>query len=161
VCPQFPSVGRSFRGYRAGQTNPLYRFYAEHTWLVLGPKEARKVRVMFEFAPDAHQGDPHLASYKLEKYLPIPNRVTMLGLIEDPLDRRLHGPSPVAGAQATAVHRTKTKFARFDAKAHSATGAIVRVSNGAGVPGGKVILCITVKGQKRERCLASTMASIR
>lgn len=49
----------------AGQTNPLYRTYLEHTWLRLDAHETRKVRVMFEYAPDAAQSDPPCYSSRI------------------------------------------------------------------------------------------------
>src|SRR5262245_29934063 len=65
----------------AVQTNPLYRTYLEHGWFVLDPGECRRVRVMFEFAPDAEQSDPTVKE-KQKKYLRVPNFVNIAGAIE-------------------------------------------------------------------------------
>jgi M6 family metalloprotease-like protein len=143
----FPERTRFF--IRAGQTNPLYRTYVENTWLLLEPDETRWVRVMFEWAPEAPQSDPQwVRSGELkEKYYAVPNRVTLLGLIENPLDKRLHGPQPVSGAQADVMHADGTRFEQFKAGDHYAAGSIVRISDGAPVPGGSVIVIVSVAGE--------------
>ncbi len=128
----------------AGQNNPLYRTYVENTWLMLEPDETRRVRIMFEWAPEAPQSDPKWNKGLVDKYYHVVNRVTLIGSIENPLDKRLHGPWPVSGAQADVVHGDGTRFAKFEALDHSATGQIVRIKDGAGVPGGSVILIVRV-----------------
>jgi M6 family metalloprotease-like protein len=142
----FPRPTRFF--ICAGQNNPLYRTYVENTWLMLQPDEIRRVRVMFEWAPEAPQSDPHWQPGSVDKYYHVVNRVTLLGSIENPLDKRLHGPRPVSGVQADVVHGDGTRFAKFEAGEHFADGQIVRISDGAGVPGGSVILIIRVKDKE-------------
>ena len=128
---------------RAGQSNPLYRTYMEHTWLYLEAGEARPVEIMFEFAPDAEQSDPTLRKElpKIkELYQRRPNNFSMVGLIEDPHDKSLHGPSLISGAQAQIVTGRATKFLELKADGDIVFGLIVTTNDDKGVPGGHAIV---------------------
>ncbi len=52
----------------AGQDNPLYRTYLERSWLYLDPGETKKIRVMFEYAPDNLTNDVY-PSFMRNKHL--------------------------------------------------------------------------------------------
>jgi M6 family metalloprotease-like protein len=145
----FPRPTRFF--IRAGQTNPLFRTYTEHTWLVLDADEQRQVGLMCEYAPEAEQSDPKWKAGRGEKFIPIPNRVTMLGLIENPLDMRLHGPTPVTGVQLDVTHGKATRFDKFEAGEHAAQGQVVETATGKGVPGGSVIIILLAPAGKEEQ----------
>jgi hypothetical protein len=122
----------------AGQSNPLYRTYVEHSWLRLRPGETTKVAVMFEFAPDAPQSDPGIDKLR-EKYLRVPNIVNVIGLIEDPGDPRLHGPWLVTGVTAEVATGKSTRFEDVKQDGRSVLGRVA-TTDGTAVPSGSVVL---------------------
>jgi M6 family metalloprotease-like protein len=135
----------------AGQSNPLYRTYLEHDWLLLDPGETRRLRVMFEFAPDAEQSDPKVKKQK-KKYLRVPNFVNIAGAIEDPLDPRLHGPSWATGVTAQIASGRSTKF-RDVRRVRSVVTGRVTTADDKPVPGGKVVVTAWDHNRKREHSL--------
>jgi CARDB len=134
-----------------GQSNPLYRTYLEHDWLVLDPGEWRRVRVMFEFAPDAEQSNPKINEQK-KKYLRVPNFVNIAGAIEDPLDPRLHGPDWATGVTAQVATGRSTKFRDVKHARNAVTGHVTTADDKP-VPGGKVVVTTWDQELKRERSL--------
>jgi hypothetical protein len=130
----------------AGQSNPLYRTYLEHSWLRLQPGEITKIAVMFEFAPDAPQSDPGIDKLR-EKYLRVPNVVNVVGLIEDPGDPRLHGPWLVAGVTAEVATGKSTRFEDVKQDGRSVLGRVA-TTDGTPVPPGSVVL--TRRGKDAE-----------
>jgi hypothetical protein len=149
----YPRPTRFFIG--AGQSNPLYRTYLRHSWLRLDPGEVMKVRVMFEFAPDAEQSDPRVQEFK-EKYFRVPNFVNVIGLIEDPGDPRLHGPWLVTGVSAEVGTGKSTRFDDVKQDGRLVFGNVV-TNDGIPVPSGSVVL--TRRGEKGED-LGSEIAPI-
>ena len=152
----YPKRTRFF--IRAGQTNPLYRTYTEHTWLILEADERHEVGLMVEYAPEGEQSDPKWTTNYGEKYIPITNHVTILGLIENPLDKRLRGPTPVTGVQLDVTHGKATRFNKLYVGELAAEGQVVEKATGVGVPGGNVILI--VKPRKAERRSISRPRSV-
>ena len=130
----------------AGQTNPLYRTYLQHWWLRLQPGETTKVRVMFEFAPDAEQSDPEIQKFR-EKYLRVPNFVNVIGLIEDPGDPRLHGPWLVTGVSAEVATGKSTRFEDVKQDGRLVLGRVATTDE-IPVPSGSVVL--TRRGKNAE-----------
>jgi hypothetical protein len=77
-----------------------------------------------------------------------PNRVSVVGLIEDPHDPFLHGPGVVTGINAEVAYGRSTTFdGELDADGHLILGRVITVDDGAGVPGGSVILMGTSDGR--------------
>ncbi len=145
---------------QAGQTHPAYRTYMEHTALTLEPGEVRPVELMFEYAPDrANEGGDRGASrgkpgdgHPLAK----PNHLSVVGLIEDPHDERLHGPSLVTGVNAEVATGRATAFDRgLRTEGPVVYGTVVTVDDRRGVPGGSVIL-VADSADGRERVYETT-----
>jgi hypothetical protein len=132
----------------AGQTNPFYRTYLEHTWVTLDAHQIRQVQVMFEYAPDADL-PPQFVKEK-ERFQHIANQVGIWGAIENPNDRQLHQAALATGVQSTIVTGRATKFREFVVNADGASGAVVTVDNKP-VPGGTVIVILKINGEKSER----------
>ena len=132
---------------RPGQNNPLYRTYLEHTCVTLEPGEVRDVDVMFEHAPDS----PRPENVKPEVWKRLqgqPNMVNFVGLIENPYDNLLHGPSLLSGADARVLTGRATKFdGRLNVDGEVVAGRVVTVDNGKPVPGGHVVVVSTSKGE--------------
>lgn len=122
----------------AGQSNPFYRTYLDHTWLRLDAHAERKVRVMFEWAPDAAQSDPAVEKLK-ERYMRVPNVVNMVGAIEDPGDARLHGPDRAQGVTAVIVTGKSTRFANLNVDSARIIGHVVTNDAGPVPAGGPVV----------------------
>jgi M6 family metalloprotease-like protein len=126
----------------AGHSNPLYRTYLEHAWLYLDPGEVRKVRVMYEYAPDELTSDvyPPELRKKYREFLRIPNRVGLASFIEDPRDNPRHAIQVLGGAQAEVVTGKRTRFERFEPGARTVRGTVVTEEEGKPVTGGTVVV---------------------
>jgi M6 family metalloprotease-like protein len=142
----YPKTTRFFVG--AGQSNPLYRTFVEHTWLRLKPGEQTKIRVMFEFAPDAPQSDPEVGKLK-ERFLRLPNVVNMVGMIEDPGDARLHGPDLATGVTAVVVTGKSTRIVELRSFGERVSGQVFTKDAGP-VPAGAVIVTTRDKNHKTQ-----------
>jgi hypothetical protein len=132
---------------RAGQDNPLYRVYLEHSSVRLEPGEQRAITVMFEYAPEAPQPDP-LVRELAKRYLKRPSFVGLLGMIEDPHEPA-HGLKLLQGVTAKVMTGRDTRFSDFKAARRSATGRVVTSDDGRGVRSGKVVL-VTQRGRHKE-----------
>ena len=119
----------------AGQTNPLYRTYLEHTSVWLESKETRTIRVMHEFDPtnllkcpvSLGKGQSFIPSlgddsrgYRAQRlvreFTPVPNRATFVTYIVDP--RRRNALRPIgamlfSGIQNEVITGRKTRFESF------------------------------------------------
>ena len=135
----------------AGHSNPLYRTYLEHAWVHLDPGETRRVRVMFEYAPDLLTSDfyPPELRKKYRELQRVPNRVGLASFIEDPRDDPRHVLDVLGGAQAEVVTGRRTKFARFGVDGQHARGTVVTAEDEKPVKSGKVVL--RVRGGGREQ----------
>lgn len=144
----------------SNQTNPLYRTYVQHSWLVLEPKEVRKIKVMFEYAGDdylkrAEEAKDQEAMANWRKMRQIPNRVGFRGEIENPLDFPRHSIETLGGAEAEIAHGLKTRIQDFFAvdtgQGNTRTGGMVTLADGkTPVPAGKVLLAFTFKGRNEN-----------
>lgn len=126
-----------------GQSNPLYRTYVEHTWLMLDPGESRRVMMMFEYAPDnlTNQVFPPEEVMKYRELQRVPNDVGAVSRIEDPRDTPRHKIDPLGGIQAQVVTGRATRFQRFGGEGKRVYGSVVTADGG--VPAsGQVILRI-------------------
>lgn len=144
---------------QAGQTHPQYRTYLEHTALTLEPGEIRPIEMMFEFAPDVEltREQQRLVAHldrsaygdrspkNEEKRTASPNHVSVIGLLENPHDSRLHGPSLVTGVNAEVATGRATRFERFAVDGTVVIGSVVTVDDGRGVTDGSVVLVATTK----------------
>ena len=134
----------------AGQTNPLYRTYLEHSWIYLNPGETRKVIIMLEYAPDNMTNSTYYKS-ELEQYQQCqiqPNEVTFRSFIEDPRAGRHYVVQNLGGAQIQVVTGRATKFDRFTIDESSVFGTIVTVDQNNPVNGGKVIIRVSTDGEE-------------
>jgi M6 family metalloprotease-like protein len=131
----------------AGQTNPFYRTYLEHTCVTLDAHQTRQVQVMFEYAPDAEL--PPKVLKEKERFERMANQVGIWGAIENPHDAQLHQAALVTGAQSTIVTGRATKFRDFAVNADGASGVVVTVDNKP-VSGGTVIVILKANGDKVE-----------
>jgi len=114
--------------------------------LRLKPNELHKVQVLFEFAPDAEQSDPRVDKEK-QKYIRMPNHVNIIGLIENPGDKRLHGPTLISGVTAEVVTGKSTKFKDLRNDGRQLLG-IVSTKDDEEVAGGNVIITLHDKSNK-------------
>lgn len=130
----------------AGNSNPLYRTYLETSWLYLDPGQTRRVRVMYEYAPDHLSLDlyPTALRTKYRGMQKVPNRVALTTYVEDPRDRPRHALMVLGGAEAEIVTGADTKFRRFTVDGRAATGMVVALADGTPVKSGKVIVRQTV-----------------
>lgn len=134
----------------AYQTGAAFRTYLEHTWLQLGPREIRKVKVMFEYAGN----DPAGAAPVSQRAI---NNVNLMGWGLDPdpgLWRTPDRPGEripelLGGAQVQVVSGRRTKFTSFAPAGKMATAGYAgplefdgRVAEwgGGDVSGGKVLV---------------------
>lgn len=126
----------------AGNSNPLYRTYLEHTWVYLDPGETRKVQVMYEYAPDHLTNDvyPKQLLPEYRKMQRVPNRVAFASFIENPRDNPRHSLEVLGGAQAEVVTGKSTEFQRFVVDGRTARGTVVTHEGKKPVPSGKVIV---------------------
>ena len=129
----------------AGNSNPLYRSYLEHSSLVLDPGEARSLAVMYEYAPDQLTNDlyPRDLKPRYREMQKVPNRVKFAAFVEDPRDHPRHAKQILGGAEAEIVTGRKTKFERLVFVGHSLRGRVVTIDDGKGVRSGKVLIRLT------------------
>jgi hypothetical protein len=137
----------------AGHSHPLYRTYLEHAWLYLDPGETQKVQVMYEYAPDHLTNDVYPPAQR-KKYRELqrkPNRVAFASYIENPRDNPRHSIDVMSGAQAEIATGKSTKFERFVVDGRAVRGTVVTVEDGKGVPGGTVVLRVSLGKQADEK----------
>lgn len=129
----------------AGNSNPLYRTYLEHSWVYLDPGETRKVRVMYEYAPDHLTNDlyPQKLLPKYREMQKVPNRVAFASFIENPRDTPRHTLEVLGGAEAEIVTGKSTEFQRFAVDGRTARGTVVTHEDKKPVPSGQVIVRVT------------------
>ncbi len=137
----------------AGHSNPLYRTYLEHAWLYLDPGETRRVRVMYEYAPDHMTNDvyPPEERKKFRKLQREPNRVAFASYIENPRDHPRHSIDVLSGVDVEVVTGKSTRFERFVVDGQSARGTVVTAEEGKGVSGGKVIVRVSPRKAPDEK----------
>ena len=129
------------------QTNPFYRTFLQHRWLMLEAGEVKQVQVMFEFAPEAVQkAGPEPDKAFLRK----PNDARFVSWIEDPRFGPPDAADLFSGAQVEVVTGRATEFATFEASAERARGRVVTVDNKQPVPGDKVLLIVEDSGGKKS-----------
>jgi M6 family metalloprotease-like protein len=126
----------------AGNSNPLYRTYLEHSWVYLDPGETRRIQVMYEYAPDHLTNDvyPKELLPKYREMLRVPNRVAFASFIENPRDNPRHSLEVLGGAQAEVVTGRSTEFQRFVVDGRTARGTVVTQEDKKLVPSGKVVV---------------------
>jgi len=110
----------------AGHSNPLFRTFLEHSWVYLDPGETRKVKVMYEYAPDHLIGNlfPDQLLPKYREMQRLPNRVAFASFIENPRDNPRHSLEVLGGAQAEIVTGKSTEFVRFAADGPMVAGTV-------------------------------------
>ena len=127
----------------ANQTNPLYRTYLQHTWLLLEPGEIRKIRVMLEHALDPAEDrlppDVRLDPRTVKKVQREPNNVGLRALIEDPDDTPRHALAVLGGAQVQVVTGRGTRFEDLKRGEEVVTGRVVTVDDGSPVDGQVIV----------------------
>ncbi|MGD8372616.1 MAG: hypothetical protein PVI19_13775, partial [Syntrophobacterales bacterium] len=132
----------------AGQTNPYYRTYLEHKWLEMEPGEKAHVDVMFEYTTKL---PPKLPDVN-KKFQIRPNRVSVVGLVANPHDRRKHQKIG-GGVSVEVVTGRATEFKEFDVRYKRVQGLVVTVDDGKPVDGGTIILTGYPAGTRTKRPL--------
>lgn len=128
------------------QNNPIFRSYLEHTWLWLQPHEHRRIRAMFEYAPDAlDQLQQYESALRTNvrgsgKFDRTRNIVSLVGYLEDPEDKRRHGPVRVSGAGVHVIAAQGTKFGRVSVQGETITGSVTGANGQPPPAGGTVII---------------------
>lgn len=148
-----PYSARTRIWINAGNSNPLYRTYLEHSWVYLDPGETRKIQVMYEYAPDHLTNDvyPKQLRSKYSEMQHVPNRVAFASFIEDPRDNPRHSLHVLGGAQAEVVTGKSTEFQRFVVDGQTAHGTVVTHEDKKPVPSGKVVVrVVRGKGSKAK-----------
>ena len=135
----YPVRARVF--LRPGHTNPAYRTYLAHRWLMLDPGETRKVAMMFEFAPD-NLNNGSIAKERIglvKEALRRPNEVGCVAWIEDPFDSPRHKVDMLGGVQMQVVTGKTVRFDRFVAGDGRAAGAVSEAETGKPAKGQVVV----------------------
>jgi hypothetical protein len=129
------------------QTNPLYRTYLEHTWLLLEPGEVRHVTVMVEFTldpkrPDFVPEDAKRFDRHFEKFLRTPNDVGLHSFAEDPTDDPRHALEMMGGAGLMVTTGRATRIDDFGNDGSVVFGGVVTTDDQKGVPEGAVVVTV-------------------
>jgi M6 family metalloprotease-like protein len=119
----------------ASQTNPWYRTYLEHRWVVLAPGELRRIRVMFEHAGEA----PGLGPQPDVKALD-PNRAIIRAFIEDSRSAPFDAPLVFDGLQALVQTGRATQIDVAGDAGGSVSGTVRTVDDQKPVQSGRVIV---------------------
>ena len=134
----------------AGQTNPLYRTYLEHTWIMLDPGETKKIQVMFEYVGKRSSKTDDIHEGQDRKYITLPNDLRITSFITDPRVYPLHVIQTLGGAQIQIVTGKSTKFERFNVdnkegekETNDVISGLIVTDEGIPVSSGKVILIYT------------------
>lgn len=130
----------------AQQDSDFYRTYVEHQWLWLAPGETRQVGVMYE----SLIGDPVFAETTRRHQDEIwksPSRLALVGLIENPLDEKLHVADTSGGVSVAVGSGRATRIDPFDADRSVARGRVVTVDSGDPVNGGVVVVTAAPAGR--------------
>lgn len=143
------------------QTNPLYRTYLEHTWLLLEPGEVRHVGVMVEFSLDPNRLDlvPEDAKRfdrQLEKFVRIPNDVGLHSFAEDPTDDPRHALEMMGGAGLMVTTGRATRIDDFVNDGPVILGVVVTTADGKGVPEGAVVVTVAADPDQPEDFVTMT-----
>jgi hypothetical protein len=134
----------------ARSSSPLYRTYLEHTWMWLEAGESRDTRVMFEYAVEPDQ----IWYPELERYIGLPNDVSVCALIDEPGAEIEQYPILLGGLSAQVVTGRATVIDPFDFDPPQAVVGQVRTRDtGEPVPGGRVLLIVS-RGDEKEYRIA-------
>ena len=136
------------------QSNPIYRTFIEHQWVVLNPGETRQVRVMFEYAPTGDKRADDAAGLRqpdIQEFERIPNEVGVHAVVEDPRDVPAHALQVLGGAQVQVVKGRGTRFDDVKPEGGVLTGRVVAIDEKRPFPRGQLILTFSIgRGEKRE-----------
>jgi len=131
------------------QSMDLYRTYLQHQWVWLAPGETRRIEVMYE----SLAGDPLFDGRIKEmrgKYYERPNRISLIGLLENPLDEHLHVADVAGGANIVVSSGRRTKIVDLKMDRHVALGRVVTVDDGQPVNRGKVVVSMQPDGRSKH-----------
>ncbi|MCP2032850.1 M6 family metalloprotease-like protein [Okibacterium sp. HSC-33S16] len=145
------------------QSNPLYRTYVEHTWLLLEPGEVQQVAVMLEHTldpkrPDVIPEDARPFERQIEKYLRSPNSVGLHAYAEDPTDEPRHALELMGGAGLMVTTGRGTKIDNFGNDGPVISGNVVTTDDAQSVPGGMVVVTVTEAPDKPEQFVTLSAA---
>lgn len=126
------------------QSTAWYRTYVEHSWMWLDPGEVATVAVMVE----SLWGDPaypELRDYE-GAFFERPHDMSLVGLIENPLDPQLHTAEIMGGASIRVMtgRATRIRLRRLDDDV--AIGTVVTVDDGRPVTYGDVLVSLKPDG---------------
>ena len=136
------------------QSMDFYRTYLQHQWVWLSPGETRRIEVMYE----SLAGDPLFAAKIKEihgRFYEMPNRVSLIGLMENPMDEHLHAPDVAGGANIIVASGRKTKIIDLHLDRDVARGKVITVDDGKGVNHGQMLITIAPDGQARRELTRS------
>ncbi|MCF4122802.1 hypothetical protein L1785_17635 [Antribacter sp. KLBMP9083] len=132
----------------AQQDTDWYRTYLEHQWVWLDPGETRRVGVMYE----SLLGDPAFAATVGERRREVwkrPSRLGVVGLLENPLDDRLHAAEPTGGATVELASGRKTRIEPFGVAERTVRGRVTTADDGSPVTSGAVLVVLRPKGSAK------------
>jgi M6 family metalloprotease-like protein len=132
----------------AQQTMPFYRTYVAHQWVWLDPGETRRIGVMYE----SLAGDPKwdgLIKEMRGKFYEVPNRISFIGLMENPLDERLHVADVAGGANVMVASGRRTKIVDLELTKDVARGRVITVDDGQPVNRGQVVVTVQPDGKAK------------
>jgi M6 family metalloprotease-like protein len=141
------------------QTNPLFRTYVETTWLILKPKETRKVKVMLEYALDPKADrvpdDVRRVNRRsIEKLSRTPNLLGLHAYVEDPHDNPRHRLELLGGAGISVTTGRATEFERFGNDGNVVVGRVVTSDDQQGVRSGHVVVTVAHDPEVPEKFLS-------
>ncbi len=131
------------------QSMTFYRTYLAHQWVWLDPGETRRVGVMYE----SLAGDPLYAARIKEmrgNFYERPNRVSIIGMIENPLDEKLHVADVAGGANIVVASGRRTKIIDLAIDRNVARGRVITVDDGKPVDRGNVVVTVQPDGKARR-----------
>lgn len=124
----------------ASQPNPLYRTYLEHTWMLLGPGEVRRVALMSEYAGEeflTRGGDPNT----YETWRHETNDIAVRSILRDVADHSGDQGGGVSFQVAEGLATTVEGVSLVDfGNEARVSGRVVIERTGAVAPAGKLIV---------------------
>lgn len=138
----------------AQQSSAFYRTYVEHQWLWLDPGETQRVGVMYE----SLIGDPAYDRVTREHRDEIwkrPSRLSLVGLLENPLDEQLHVADTSGGVTVEVGSGRATRIDPFDGDRDVVRGRVVAVDSGEGVGRGAVVVTAQPRGRAKGEASAA------
>jgi M6 family metalloprotease-like protein len=130
----------------AQQTMPYYRTYLEHQWLWLDPGETRRIGVMYESLAGDPRWDGQIREMQ-DRFYEHPNRVSLIGLMENPYDEQLHVADVSGGANIVVASGRRTRIVDLELNKYVARGRVITVDDGRPATRGQVVVSAQPDGR--------------